>query len=504
MQQFFNEYKPQSTFCRKVNKKYYKKRFVLLLWVLAFFVLSPFVAAAQTTPPAPNIILFVGDDWSYHTSIAGDSLAQTPTYDFLAKSGAVRFSNAFMNTPSCTAARSILLTGQYAHQLGAGGVLWGSLDIKIPVFTQILEKNGYFVRSIGKGWSPGSWQQGGYTEDPVGEKIKSVEEFFQQIPASQSFFLWYGSTKTHRPFLFGEGKNKGIDPQQIKVPPFLPDTDSVRLDLCDYYQNVREMDDELKKLVEQLKAKKLLHHTIIIVVSDNGMAFPHGKTQLYDTGTRMPLLIYAPMFLNAEHSCENTNFVSLLNIAPTILDLAGVPVASTMLGSSLKPYLLPQRVPLPACDSVFLEFNRHGFNTTNKIAISPPTRAYRNTQFLYIKNYQKKATSFLADCDNSPTKKFLIQHRKDKIFNDWIHLLYPVTKPAEELYEVQKDPFQLNNIADDSLYQDVLSDLRQRLHQWQKNTQDPLLQNEEYYNTLPHYRPVSEAATKEEEDIPCH
>ncbi len=181
----------------------------------------------------PNILVLMGDDWSYpHASALGDPFVQTPTFDRLAREG-VLFRNAFVSAPSCTPSRHAIASGQYHWRLGNGANLGGSIPKKTPVYPDLLAEAGYVTGFSRKGTAPSKHTYRG--NDPFGAKFKSFEEFYAKRPRGKPFCIWYGAGEPHRPYDWQASKRAGMNLAAIQVPACLPDNETIRTDLGDYY-----------------------------------------------------------------------------------------------------------------------------------------------------------------------------------------------------------------------------------------------------------------------------
>jgi N-sulfoglucosamine sulfohydrolase len=455
-------------------------------------VLGALVAGRQT-PSRPNILLVIADDWSYpHAGAYGDRSVVTPVFDRVAREGA-RFMNAFTAAPSCTPSRAAILTGQAVHRLAEGGNLWGFLPARYGVFPDLLEGAGYFVGHTGKGWGPGQFEPGGRSRNPAGPRFTSFDEFLAKRPAGQPFTFWFGSTNPHRPYDAGAGAKAGIDPARVTVPAFLPDHTSVRGDLADYYAEVQRFDAELATLLESLRRIGELDRTVVVVTSDNGMPFPRAKANLYDAGTRMPLAVRWPARVAPGTNVDA--LVSLADLAPTFLEIAGVGVPSDMTARSLMP-LLTKAPPAPGWDRVYIERERHA--NVRAGDASYPARAIRTTDYLYIRNYRPDrwpagdpelhfAVGPFGDIDGGPAKQLLLDRRDDGAIADFFRLA-TAKRPPEELYDLAKDPQQLVNVAANPAYAEAKSRLARDLADWQRKTGDPRASaDDDRWDRYPYY-----------------
>lgn len=331
----------------------------------------------------PNILFCIADDWSGdHASIYGDKTVSTPTFDRMAKEG-VLFRRAFCASPSCSPSRASILTGQYPHRLEEGGNLWGSLSVRYPNYTQLLEKQGYLVGISRKGWGPGNDTIGGYRHNPAGQRYSNFEEFYAKKSPNQPFCYWFGSTDPHRPYEKGAGEKIGLKIESVQVPACFPDVPEVRRDILDYYFEVQRFDKEVGEIIQFLEHKGELENTIVVITSDNGMPFPRAKANLYDLGTKMPLVITWKARIKGGKVINE--MVNLIDLAPTFLEASGLKVPKEMSGKSLLSLLEGKRKE--NLEKVqFLERERHAYVRPNNLGY--PSRAVRTNQFLYIANFQ--------------------------------------------------------------------------------------------------------------------
>lgn len=455
----------------------------------------------------PNIVFIVADDLSPTLGCYKDSTVPTPTIDRLAKQG-VLFENAFCTSPSCSPSRASMLTSRYPHQLAEGTNLWGTLPSRYANFVNLLETAGYRVGLTGKGWGPGDYTVGGYTRNPAGPSFKSFGEFIENQSGNRDdglrdggqrpFFFWLGSQDPHRPYETGLKGSMNLRPQHLKVPANLPDTPEVRDDLLDYYAEVARFEQTVANVVETLEAAGQLQNTLIIVTSDNGMPFPRAKANLYDAGTHIPLIVYGRSGTGAPAVAGNfiggkriASPVSLIDLAPTLLEAAGLPKAEGMEGQSLTRFVTGKKV---ADQPVFVERERHAQVRAGSLGY--PARAIRTTQFLYIQNLKPDrwpagdpkefmAVGSYGDIDNGPAKRYLIEHR------DQYRSLADgavAKRPAEELYDLRKGPNQQTNVAEQPLNRVTIAKLRQQLQTWRERTNDPRLSSAgDVIDTYPYY-----------------
>ncbi|MCP9237023.1 sulfatase [Lewinella sp. JB7] len=434
-----------------------------------------------SVPPAaerPNILLFLADDWSFpHAGVYGDPVVQTPNFDRLA-AGGMLFTNAYCASPSCSPSRASILTGRYPHQNGVMGNLWSDFTAGTTVYTSELERLGYHVGHDQKGWGPGDWRSNGWMHNPAGEEYADITEFLREKKTGQPFCYWFGSQDPHREYLTNLGAWSGMNADSVRVPPFFPDLPCVRNDLLDYYAEVERFDRHIGEVIDLLETRGELANTLIIVTSDNGMPFPRAKATVYDAGSRMPFVAHWPDRIPA--GTVRKSYVNLASLAATFMEAAGARVpASFELPSLLEALTDPQ---VPGAEEVFLERERHA--QVRSDSGSYAVRAVRNDSFLYIRNFfperwpagdpeAVRSVGAYGDVDNSITKMLILAgvgSASDTI--DHFRLAFG-KRPAEELYDLRSDPYQVRNVANTEAYAEVRQRMADRVQEFMVRTDDP-------------------------------
>ncbi len=467
--------------------------------------LAPFllflVIAAGRAAERPNILFCMADDWGWpHAGAYGDPVVKTPTFDRLAREGLL-FDNAFVTAPSCTACRNSLLTGQHHWRLDEGANLWSTLHPKHPVFPLLLEEAGYHIGHWRKAWGPGKWQALGRRKDPAGPSYKSFDAFLKSREDDQPFCFWLGTSDPHRPYKWESGAKSGIDPDRIKPPADLPDHETVRTDVADYYFEVQRWDGDVGRAVAALEKAGELENTIVIMTGDHGMPFPRHKCQLYDSGTHVPVALRWGARVKAGRRVSD--FVSFVDLAPTFLEAAGVKIPKVVTGRSLMNVLRSDKSGRvdASRDHVLTGRERHGQDQEKPNPGGYPMRAIRTDEFLYIRNFEpdrwpggcpdpKLAFNGNAHggCDGSPTKTFVIEHRDDPKYAAFYRLAF-AKRPGKELYDLSKDPDQLTNVAGKPEYAAALKKLSARLMGRLDSTKDPrVIGGGEAFDTYPYRR----------------
>lgn len=474
-----------------------------------WFACALFAAAADHRP---NILLCVADDWAYpHASAYGDKVVRTLTFDRVAREGML-FTQAFSAAPSCTPSRAAILTGHYPHQLEEGSVLWGFLPKKFAVYPDLLEQSGYKVGSMRKGWGPGDFRAGGFTRNPAGPAFPNLGAFLKTVPTNTPFCFWFGSSDPHRPYEKGSGAAAGLKAGNVSVPSYFPDNDTTRNDILDYYAEVERFDREVGEALGLLEKAGQLDNTIVIITADNGSPFPRCKANVYDGGSRQPLAIRWPAKIKPNQ--KSAALVNLVDIAPTILEAAGVQAPERLSSKSLLG-LLTGAEQSNARTAVFLERERHANVRPNKEGY--PIRAIRTHDFLYIRNFRpdrwpagdpqpySDPPRAFGDCDDGPTKLYMLAHRDDPKIDPLFQLAFG-KRPAEELYDLRVDPHQMTNIAARSEIAPIKADLRKKLAQWMQDTADPRSsRDDDHWDQYPYFggqRPAAARRQQERRQVP--
>ncbi len=459
----------------------------------ALGLLATSLLAAQTNS-RPNILYCLADDWSWpHAGVYGDKVVHTPTFDRVARDGML-FNYCFSAAPSCSASRAAMLTGQYSHRLEEGSCLWGFLPHKFPVYPDLLEKAGYTIGSTRKGWGPGDFKAGGYTNNPAGPTFKSFEEFLGTVPEGKPFCFWFGSHDPHRPYEAGAGAASGLETNDVVIPPFWPDNAISRNDVLDYYSRVQRYDRDVGEILALLQKSGRLTNTIVIMSGDNGWPFPRCKANVYDGGTRQPLAVMWPAKVKPGRVCDD--FINLMDLAPTFMQAAGLKPLPEMTGHSFLG-LLTGEEKCGSRNTVFVERERHA--SARQGNLSYPMRAIRTRDFLYIRNLRadrwpagdpslgKDPTREFIDCDDGPTKAYILEHREDPDVRVYFELAF-AKRPAEELYDLKSDPQQTNNVVGKTDYAATQKQLRAQLDQWMIETADPRATNDDdHWDKYPYF-----------------
>lgn len=460
----------------------------------------------------PNILFCISDDQSWlHTSISGCKTVKTPGFDRVAKDG-ILFTNTFSAAPACGPSRAGLLTGQDIWRLREGGCHGSDFPMDIPVYPYILENAGYKIGYTGKGG-----EGGGRTRNAAGTSYSKIhnkaplhisstdyaanfEAFMKDKKSDQPFCFWYGGHEPHRSYKKGLGLEAGKNPDDVIVPGFLPDTPEIRSDMLDYFTEIEWFDKHLCAMLNTLEKSGDLENTIVIVTSDNGMPFQRAKSNLYDYGTRMPMAIMWPDKIKKGRIVDD--LVSLTDLAPTYLNAAGSSVPKEMTGKSLMNILLSEKSGIiePDRKAVYTARERHAWSQPNGQIYA--MRAIRTHEYLFIRNYKPDlypagSPDFrynydlkpYSDSNGGPAGKEILQNKDTAKGKYYFNLSYG-KRPAEELYNVKDDPFQINNLVDNPKFAKIKQTISKTLDDYLAHTKDPRhLGNPEVFENAPFYGP---------------
>lgn len=417
--------------------------------------------AAGVATAAKNVVIMIADDLAWNDlGCYGHPRIKTPNIDRLA-AGGMTFDNAFLTTSSCSPSRCSIMTGRFPHSTGAG-----ELHLPLPAdqvtFPKLLKAAGYYTAAAGK-WHLGNlvtdhfskiYGRGGASGS--GDWVKAVSE----IPEKKNFFLWLAASDPHR----GWSRNAIPEPHQredVVLPPFLPDTPEIRDDFTLYYDEVSRFDHYVGLVVEALGKRGLLESTLILVMSDNGRPFPRCKTTLYDSGIKTPFVASMPGTVPS--GVRSESLVSAVDIAPTVLELAGIAAQDSFQGKSFVRVLHDPEATIQ--NYVHAEHNWHDYRARE--------RSVRTKHFLYIANdFPGLPATPPADAVNSPTWASMRQLlSRGKLTADQFDC-FVIPRPEEQLFDVISDPFQLKNLASIPAYQKRLQIMRGIHNAWTERTKD--------------------------------
>lgn len=499
---------------------------------IAFLVIILIIVAGCTPSNSlqetkrPNILFAIADDQSYpHAGVYGFGEIQMPGFDQVANNG-VLFSNAFVAAPQCSPSRAAILTGKNIWQIEEAGTHGSSFPKKFQVFTDLLESTGYQLGFTGKPWGPGNYKIDGWERNPVGPEYN--EKVMETVPASginardyfgnfaafldkkeadKPFFFWYGGHEPHRVYEAGSGAKAGKRFRNVQLPAFLPDDSVTRNDVLDYALEIEYFDSHLTKMLKLLEEKGQLHNTIVVVTADNGMPFPYAKANLQEYGTHVPLAISWPDRI--KNVKKTDDLVSMIDLAPTFLEIAGVNDLPEMTGKSITSILYSEGATKPIRDFVLTGRERHTHARPENLGY--PARAIRTKEYLFVKNYKpdrwpigdpvpvsnendirnevkgfKSLYPGYHDIDDSPSKAFMMEHKKEEDVKELFKNAFE-KRPGEQLYDIKNDPECVNDLSGNTEYDKIRKDLSERLNEELKKQGDPRMSGSEIFDSYPRY-----------------
>lgn len=425
-------------------------------WCLCLVLLGWLCTTTVHADERPNMILFIADDMGWRDCGAyGHPHIQTPNLDQLAKDG-MRFDSAFLTCSSCSPSRASIITGRYPHNTTAQRLHWPLPGDQIT-FVELLTAGGYYTAAAGK------WHLGNATKPKFSHVTTRMNQWVETLrdrPQDKPFFLWFAFSDPHRPYRPDTIANPH-QPEDVVVPPYLPDTVTVRKDLAMYYDEITRLDGVVGKVREELQRQQIADNTLILFISDNGMPFPRAKTTVFDSGIKTPWIVAWPAKVKAGTTCDQ--LVSSVDIAPTIIELAKLRVRPTFQGKNFAPLLSKPDEPIR--DYIFAEHNWHDFDDHG--------RAVRSKRFKLIRNYYTDLPNTPpADAVRSPTYAQMLQMKEAGQLKDYQMQCFTIPRPMEALYDLEADPYELKNVASDPKYAEPLQELKAALDAWEQRTDD--------------------------------
>ncbi len=411
--------------------------------------------ADKAAADLPNILVFVADDAGWKDfGCYGNKGIKTPNIDRLASEGLL-CEKAFLTAPQCSPSRISVLTGRYPHATGAE-----DLHMPLPEGTDFLpswlKEAGYFTGHMQKthygktGEEQFDWYSAGLTD---------FSGFLDQS-AGKPFFMWTGFSDPHRGYDRSSIDHRN-DEASVTVPPQLVDDPETRSDLADYYDEISRMDSNIGGMLDTLEKRGLSDNTLVVFFSDNGLPFPGAKGTLYDSGVGTPMLFKWPGRIKPEGRFSGQ--VSSVDLAPTFLELAGLPVPDSVQGTSMLDTLLSGRGT--GREFVFGERNWHDCDEH--------MRYVRDGRFKMILNaYTELPFGNPADLSMSPSWHSLMKKKEKGELTPEQARIFRVPRPAVEFYDLEKDPGEFNNLAGKREYTGEVQRLGKVLDKWKKDTGD--------------------------------
>jgi N-sulfoglucosamine sulfohydrolase len=430
---------------------------------LCILLVSIFQANAQYK--RPNIIWITCEDISPFVGAYGDQLVKTPNIDQLAREG-IRYNYVFTAAGVCAPSRSSFITGMYPTSIGTMHMRTigdpkfqpvpsysAVIPAEIKCFPEFLRKAGYYCTNNEK-------QDYQFIPPVTVWDENSAAASFRNRPQGKPFFAVFNLFITHESQIFGRTDSLLLDPDKITVPPYYPDTKTVRHDMNRLFTNIERMDSQVGELIQILKDEGVYENTIIFFFSDHGGALPWMKREILERGVHIPFIIRFPGAANA--GTVNNDLISGVDFAPTVLSLAGVHIPKYMQGQAFlgnQKSKTPRKYVFAARDRMDTEYDR--------------VRMVRDKRFRYLYNYfpdQPYYQNIEYRLSIPMMKEFLILRDSGKLNS--FQMAWFKNKPVEELYDVEKDPDELHNLVNDPKYRTKLIELRNAFQYWNKTVGD--------------------------------
>jgi len=406
----------------------------------------------------PNILWITSEDNGPFLGCYGDKLATTPNLDKLASEG-VLYKNAFSNAAVCAPCRSTIITGMYAPSIGTEHMRsFNSIPHSIKFLPQYLRREGYYCSNNDK-------EDYNMPKPDVCWNESSEMAHYKNRKPGQPFFSIFNIHTSHENSIHKRSKKIRHDPDKAVLPPYLPDTEEIRKDCAQYYDKVEEMDKEVGDFLKELDEQGLAEETIVFYYSDHGGVLPRSKRFIYDSGTHVPLIIRFPeKYKNLAPALAGSKLdrmVSYIDLAPTILSLLGITIPEYIQGQA---FLGKQQKP----EKEYVHLFRDRMDDRYDMM-----RAVRNKKFKYIRNYMPHRIygQYLEYLWRAASINVWEAMYKEGKCN-YEQSIFWETKPVEELYDITQDPYEVNNLAANDEYQNVLDEMRNLNKKWVREIRD--------------------------------
>lgn len=425
--------------------------------VLATSPLSMCAEAALRESKQPNIVWIMAEDISTELACYGHPAVKTPNLDNMARQG-IRYTNAFCTAPSCTPSRNAMMTGVYQTRTDTQdqrrrGV---TLPKGMKPITHLLQKAGYYT-ALGCGYSGKTdlnFKANRLFDGQDWRTRKKEQPFFAQITIGETHRLKEGRWDRIR-----RQSEHPVDLEAVELPPYFPDHPACRKDWAMYLDAIEYMDSQVGKILKRLQDEGIADNTIVIFIGDNGRCHLRGKCWLYDPGIHVPLIIRGPG--NPKSGTVNDDMVSMIDVSATILDIAGVELPQYLDGHPIIGPRAGKRENIFAARDLIDEVMDH-------------IRCVRTKHFKYIRNYTPK--NGYHECryvrNHRPMLAVIKEMEAQGKLTKAQQVILAKTKPKEELYYLNADPHELNNLAQSPQHQKTLRELRALLDEWIADTKD--------------------------------
>jgi len=453
-----------------------RKIFIIFFVLIAF---STIISCGSGNNIKPNIVWLVAEDQSqYFFPFYGDNSVTLSNISQLLENGIV-YDGMNSPYPVCAPARSAIITGMYPNSIGTGNqraynynrtvrtdnesilgfpYYSSKLAEQIKPFTQILRENGYYTTNNSKMDYNFKLREDAWDES-------SKEASWEKRNKDQPFFSVFNFGVTHESQIWLRDKQElKVDPNDLSVPPFFPNDSLTRHALAVNYSNLVEMDKQMGEIIDKLKDQGLYENTYIFFYSDHGGPFPRHKRAIYDTGSKVPLVIKFPKRIKVKEK-RNYDLLNFIDFAPTILSIAGLEIPKVYQGI------------------VFLGSKKsknkrnYSYSASDRFdEVTDKIRAVKTKKYKYIRNYDINKPHALNN--SYRTQMALMRHltalNESNLLSAEQKLWFNVPKNLEEFYDLENDPFELNNLIGEKKYSKEIENLRIQLDNWIDQINDPV------------------------------
>lgn len=453
---------------------------IIIKLLIPVVSISVFVlAACVKTKPAeelPNILWITSEDNSpYFVSCYGNEFATTPNIDKLASTG-FKYTRAYATHAVCSPTRNSIITGVYANSNGNHPMRSDyPTSSLIRTYPEYLRQAGYYCTNNSKT----DYNSGTIDEKGIWDECSNTAHY-KNRPKGKPFFAIFNLTESHESRV---SRRQGVpvdqlhhDPDKVSLPPYHPDTEQIRFDWAAYFDAVEQMDSLVGNILRELDESGLADNTIVFYYSDHGGVLPRSKRFMYETGTQVPFVIRIPekykYLYPAEKPGDNVDrLISFIDLAPTLFSLAGVPIPDYMQGDA---FLGKQKTS--ESQYVYSARGRMDERYDNSIAVA-------DHKYRYIHNYMpfRPAMQYLRTLFESlpSTMSWYNEYKAGR--TNAVQSMFFKERETEELFDIEKDPWNVNNLAGVPAYQEVLIRMRQAEKQWKMKIRDVLLIPEDEY-----------------------
>ena len=453
-----------------------RKIFIIFFVLIAF---SAIISCGSGNNIKPNIVWLVAEDQSqYFFPFYGDNSVTLPNISQLLENGIV-YDGMNSPYPVCAPARSAIITGMYPNSIGTGNMrayhynrtvrtdnesilgfpyYSSKLAEQIKPFTQILRENGYYTTNNSKMDYNFKLREDAWDES-------SKEASWEKRKKDQPFFSVFNFGVTHESQIWLRDKQElKVDPNDLSVPPFFPNDSLTRHALAVNYSNLVEMDKQMGEIIDKLKDQGLYENTYIFFYSDHGGPFPRHKRAIYDTGSKVPLVIKFPKRIKVKEK-RNYDFLNFIDFAPTILSIVGLEIPKVYQGIAFLGSKKSKNK------------RNYSYSASDRFdEVTDRIRAVKTKKYKYIRNYDTNKPHALNN--SYRTQMALMRHltalNESNLLSAQQKLWFNVPKNLEEFYDLENDPFELNNLIGEKKYSKEIENLRIQLDNWIYQINDPV------------------------------